>query len=83
MNLMNITNINEAANRNPGIVPPWLSKPQPRNPGIVPPWLEDPITILPIDEQEFHVLPISGTTKFVHESVDVSPTSLIDALRGR
>lgn len=27
-------------NRNPGIVPPWLQKPD-RNPGIVPPWLQD------------------------------------------
>lgn len=28
------------ANRNPGIVPPWLQRPV-RNPGIVPPWLQD------------------------------------------
>lgn len=28
------------ATRRPGIVPPWLQRPD-RNPGIVPPWLRD------------------------------------------
>ncbi len=83
----------EAANRNPGIVPPWLTKPQAKNPGIVPPWLlepitilpveDEPVTILPVDEPEFHILPVGGETQFVRQSVDASPASLIDALRGR
>lgn len=72
-----------APNRNPGIVPPWLTRPEPRNPGIVPPWLLQPITILPIDEPEFHILPVDGDTQFVPQSVGASPASLIDALRGR
>lgn len=79
-------------NRNPGIVPPWLTEPRAKNPGIVPPWLqtpirtlpiEEPITILPVDEQEFHILPVGGETQFVSESAAVSPTSLADVLRGR
>lgn len=81
-------------NRNPGIVPPWLTKPTvpSRNPGIVPPWLqtpirilpiEEPITILPVDEPEFSILPVGGETQFVSESAAVSPTSLADVLRGR
>jgi hypothetical protein len=73
----------ETTNRNPGIVPPWLTKPQAKNPGIVPPWLLEPITILPVDEPEFHILPVDGETQFVSESVDASPASLADALRGR
>lgn len=85
--------ITATSNRNPGIVPPWLNQPQGKNPGIVPPWLqspitilpiEDPITILPIDEDpEFTILPVDGDTQFVRESIDLSPTSLIDALRAR
>lgn len=78
-----IQSLNATANRNPGIVPPWLSKPEPRNPGIVPPWLLEPITILPVDEPEFHILPVDGETQFVAQSVDASPASLIDALRAR
>lgn len=82
--IQSITSTNGAANRNPGIVPPWLTQPEPRNPGIVPPWLLEPITILPIDEeQEFHILPVDGETQFVPESVDASPASLADVLRGR
>jgi hypothetical protein len=55
-----------------------------RNPGIVPPWLLEPITILPVDDEpEFHILPVDGDTQFVPESVDASPASLADALRGR
>ena len=85
-------NTTGAANNNPGIVPPWLLKPQPKNPGIVPPWLlepitilpvEEPVTILPVDEPEFHILPVDGETQFVRESVDASPASLADVLRGR
>lgn len=72
------------ADRNPGIVPPWLSTPAPaKNPGIVPPWLQQPITILPVDEPEFTILPVDGETQFVSEPADVSPMSLGDALRGR
>ena len=70
-------------NRNPGIVPPWLSQPRPKNPGIVPPWLQQPIRILPVDEPEFTILPVDGETQFVPEPANVSPTSLADALRGR
>lgn len=71
-------------NRNPGIVPPWLTQPRPKNPGIVPPWLQQPVHILPVDEaEEFHILPVNGDTQFVSEAADVSPTSLADALRGR
>jgi hypothetical protein len=69
-------------NRNPGIVPPWLSQPRPKNPGIVPPWLQTPIRILPV-EDEVHILPVDGETQFVSEAAFVSPTSLADALRGR
>jgi hypothetical protein len=71
-----ITTPQETPGRNPGIVPPWL---QPaKNPGIVPPWLLDqPIHILPVDET------VGGDTQFVSESVDASPASLADALRGR
>lgn len=74
--------IDSASNGNPGIVPPWLSRTEPRNPGIVPPWLLQPITILPIDEPEFHILPIDET-EFVSEPATVSPMSLADALRAR
>ncbi len=96
--IQSITSTNGAANRNPGIVPPWLTKPQPKNPGIVPPWLLEPITILPIEEptapapisilpvndaEEYHILPVSGETQFVRESVDASPASLADVLRSR
>ena len=74
----------EAPNRNPGIVPPWLTKPQPKNPGIVPPWLLEPITILPVAEDEdVHILPVDGETQFVSTPVDASPASLADVLRGR
>jgi hypothetical protein len=73
----------DAPNRNPGIVPPWLTKPEPRNPGIVPPWLLEPITILPVDEPEFHILPVGGDTTFVTESLDASPASFVDVLRSR
>lgn len=86
------SSITSAADRNPGIVPPWLSGPGTgRNPGIVPPWLqrpitilpiEEPITILPVDEPEFEILPVDET-QFVSESAVVSPTSLADILRGR
>jgi hypothetical protein len=70
--------------RNPGIVPPWLTPTQGRNPGIVPPWLADPIRILPVDDEpEFTILPVDGDTQFVPQSVDASPASLADALRGR
>lgn len=73
-----------AADRNPGIVPPWLTPERAKNPGIVPPWLLDPITILPVDgEPEFTILPVGGDTQFVPEPVDASPASLADALRGR
>ena len=37
-------------NGNPGIVPPWLTKPPvtpPGNGGVVPPWLRNPVRILP------------------------------------
>lgn len=81
--IQSITSTNGAANRNPGIVPPWLTKPEPRNPGIVPPWLLNPITILPVDEPEFHTLPFDEDTQFVTLSADASPASLADALRGR
>lgn len=87
-----ITPIAPTTNRNPGIVPPWLTPTPAKNPGIVPPWLqtpihilpvEEPITILPIDAPEFHILPVDGETQFVSESTIVSPNSLIDALRAR
>ena len=82
--IQTITSTNGAANRNPGIVPPWLTQPMPKNPGIVPPWLLNPITILPIDEpEEYHSLPVSGDTEFVPQSTDASPASLLDALHGR
>jgi hypothetical protein len=80
--IQSITSTNGAANRNPGIVPPWLTKPQPKNPGIVPPWLLEPITILPVDVPEFHILPVDET-QFVPVSADASPASLADVLRGR
>ena len=74
----------ETTNRNPGIVPPWLSEQGSKNPGIVPPWLLEPIHTLPVDDEpEFHILPVGGDTQFVSESVDVSPTSLADAIRNR
>ena len=80
-----MTSVAATSNRNPGIVPPWLSQPQPaKNPGIVPPWLQTPVHILPVDDaEEFHILPVSGETQFVSEAAIVSPTSLADALRGR
>ena len=90
--IQSITSTNGAANRNPGIVPPWLTKPQAKNPGIVPPWLlepitilpvEEPVTILPVDAPEFHILPVDGETQFVPQSADASPASLADVLRGR
>jgi hypothetical protein len=73
-----------AANRNPGIVPPWLTKPAPatKNPGIVPPWLQSQIRILPV-EDEVHILPVDGETQFVSTPASFSPTSLADVLRGR
>jgi hypothetical protein len=77
------TSTTDAPNRNPGIVPPWLTSPEPRNPGIVPPWLREPFTILPVNEPEFHILPVGGDTKFVSESLDASPASFVDALRNR
>ena len=89
--IQSITSTNGAANRNPGIVPPWLTKPEPKNPGIVPPWLlepitilpiEEPVTILPVDVPEFHILPVDET-QFVPVSADASPASLADVLRGR
>ena len=72
-----------ATNRNPGIVPPWLTPAPTKNPGIVPPWLQTPIRILPVDEPEFHILPVGGETQFVSDPAAVSPTSLADALRSR
>ncbi len=90
--IQSITSTNGTANRNPGIVPPWLDTSQAKNPGIVPPWLlepitilpvEEPITILPVGEPEFHILPVDGETQFVPELVDASPASLADVLRGR
>ncbi len=96
--IQSITSTNGTANRNPGIVPPWLTKPaQPKNPGIVPPWLLEPITILPVEdvaasepitilpvaEPEFHILPFDGETQFVPMSAVASPATLADALRGR
>jgi hypothetical protein len=58
-------------NRNPGIVPPWLTKPvNPEdpgngNPGIVPPWLtpETPVTprpLLPPQPVADEVMPLPG-----------------------
>ncbi len=74
----------QATTSNSGIVPPWLQGERTKNPGIVPPWLLEPIHILPVDDEpEFHILPVGGDTQFVTESVDVSPTSLADALRAR
>jgi hypothetical protein len=71
--------------RNPGIVPPWLTRPAvagDRNPGIVPPWLtEDPDTP--------RILPVNGgnatiETSFVREPATSSPTlTLIAALQPR
>lgn len=86
--MLQITALPAAADRNPGIVPPWLVSEAPtKNPGIVPPWLADPIRILPVDEDSdepiFTILPIDGDTEFVPEPVDVTPTSLADAVRGR
>lgn len=88
-----MSSIAPATNKNPGIVPPWLTpRPPAKNPGIVPPWLQqpirilpidEPITILPVDEPEFHILPVDGETQFVSTPAAVSPTSLADALRGR
>ena len=73
-----------ASNRNPGIVPPWLTPERSKNPGIVPPWLAEPIHILPVDDEpEFTIQPVGGDTQFVPESVDASPACLADALRGR
>lgn len=90
--IQRITSTNGAANRNPGIVPPWLTTPQAKNAGIVPPWLLEPITILPVEEPvailpvsepEFHILPVDGDTQFVPVSADASPASLADVLRRR
>lgn len=79
-----IHSIQTTTNRNPGIVPPWLTKDEPaKNPGIVPPWLLEPIHILPIDEQGPAVRSLGGDTQFVSESVDASPASLADVLRSR
>jgi hypothetical protein len=79
-----IHSITAATNRNPGIVPPWLTKDgQPKNPGIVPPWLLNPIHILPVDEQDHQVRSVGGDTQFVSELVDASPASLADTLRSR
>jgi hypothetical protein len=67
------------AAQNPGIVPPWLTKPAKpgeKNPGIVPPWLVDVPRILPVTPQ-----PPAATTAFVRDSVDYSPSTLIDAIR--
>lgn len=75
--------------RNPGIVPPWLTKPAapstpaPRNPGIVPPWLRTEFHILPVDEVTILPIDLDGETQFVHDPADTSPTSLADALRSR
>lgn len=80
-----ITATTTAPNRNPGIVPPWLTGPTPaKNPGIVPPWLQTPVHILPVDEEPvITILPVGGATQFVSEPAFVSPTSLADALRAR
>lgn len=71
--------------RNPGIVPPWLTGPATdadRNPGIVPPWLigdEDTPKILPVDSPNATV-----QTTFVREPAGASPQiALADAVRGR
>jgi len=66
-------------NRNPGIVPPWLTA-EPKNPGIVPPWLELPVHILPVDVSA-PVATAGGETQFVRESTALSPNTLVDALR--
>lgn len=81
-----ITTTPPAADRNPGIVPPWLQPERTKNPGIVPPWLADPIHILPVDDDDepiFTILPVDGETQFVPEPVDAPPVSLADVLRGR
>ncbi|MCB0880565.1 MAG: hypothetical protein KDC46_16475 [Thermoleophilia bacterium] len=70
-------------NRNPGIVPPWLTPERSKNPGIVPPWLLETVHILPVDEGETTFSPVNGETQFVPQSIDASPASMIDALRGR
>ena len=54
-----------------------------RNPGIVPPWLLETVHILPVDEGETTFSPVNGETQFVPQSIDASPASMIDALRGR
>lgn len=70
--------------RFPMLIQPLASTTAPnRNPGIVPPWLREPITILPVDEPEFHILPVNGDTQFVPQSAGASPASLVDALRSR
>lgn len=78
--------ITSSPNRNPGIVPPWLSKTEPRNPGIVPPWLQNSVHILPIEEATpIHILPVEmdGETQFVSDTSSISPMTLLDALRSR
>ncbi|MCW2962466.1 MAG: hypothetical protein JWM25_807 [Thermoleophilia bacterium] len=92
-----MTYISPTANKNPGIVPPWLrtapvtTQNNGGNTGIVPPWLQkDEYRILPIEEeyqilpidQDYTILPI-GETQFVSEPVSISPTTLADALRNR
>jgi hypothetical protein len=61
---MKVATIAPLRSENPGIVPPWLQKPDPTPPtqtagngGIVPPWLENPIRILPWPwpEDEWHI----------------------------
>ena len=74
---MSIT-LQATGDRNPGIVPPWLTNPKPKNPGVVPPWLINPIHILPVDMPPMRP---AGETQFVPATTD-SPT-LVDALRAR
>jgi hypothetical protein len=54
---MTITAVRPVEPKNPGIVPPWLSRGN-GNGGIVPPWMREPVMPLPgpVDEP-FHILP--------------------------
>ncbi len=59
-------------NGNPGIMPPWLQKPD-RNPGIVPPWLQGrPVgPSIPVDDDTPRILGSAAPT--VYEPTPVEP----------
>jgi hypothetical protein len=68
-------------NGNPGIVPPWLQRPD-RNPGIVPPWLQGrPVgPTVPVDDDTPRILGAMQPT--VYEPTPITPDPEVPRIWG-